>query len=124
MICIIICPTENYGFASISAILTDLFYTREANVSSIPAVFLVTSYAMFGCSELLIIIAGFTKPRDLQMSFLVCLVAVAVIAIMLTDVSNNPLISPRFEYSYLNSVFTSRLNCVEAYTVKYLHVRE
>ena len=40
----------------------------------------------------------------MQISFHVCLVAVAVIAITLTDVSNNPLISPRFEYSFLNSL--------------------
>ena len=73
-------------------------------VSSISAIFLVTLYTMFGFSGDLIIITGFTEPRDLQISFLACLVVVAVIAIMLTDVSNNPLISPRFEYSSLNSL--------------------
>ena len=52
---------------------------------------------MLGLSGDLSTNAGSTKPSDLQISFLVDLVAVAVRAVIRTSVDNSPLNSPRHE---------------------------
>ena len=76
--------------------------TSGANVSSNPSIFSLTLYMMLFFSGERRIKTGRIIPRDLQISFLVDLVAVAVNAIMFALVDRNALISPRRENSFLN----------------------
>ena len=87
---------------SISVCCKHKVSTNGANSALKPSVFSNTLYTRLGFSGDTKIIDSYTSPRDLQISFHVFLVAVAVSAIILTVISKYDRIFPRQENSFLN----------------------